>query len=299
MAEYFQKKSNWPIIAGSTAAAAAAVGTIIYLVRREDQGGGQGGGGQQGGGGGQQGGGQQGGGGQGDQGGGGGGQGDQGNLPPMFAPDLASPAWGNVPADWRPKIKAWSDALKMPHMWAFMAVVMRREAGFKANAQNTDKHEVTASQNAIANGLKRGNPPPKWAVELGQFGSGGLFGALAPYFAWIGLDEGYMPFLNRRANLIFNPDASAVFAGHYAWRVLSNYKVRDWFDLRTGWASPSVLKNDPDGTTAKGVRSRMQQDIDALGLQWLAQAPLPNPKLYPGINVTAPMFGFNPQQVDN
>ena len=207
-----------------------------------------------------------------------------------------------MPADWRMKIKQWSDASKIPYFWAFQAVVMRREAGFNPAAQNKDANEVKASQDALANGLKRGNPSPKYGQELAAFGSGGLFGALGPYFGWIGLDENYMPFLRRKAATILNADAAAVFGCHYAWRILTYYRPKNrtmtWFDLRTGWASPSALKNSPDGTTAQAVRGRMVEDINALGLQWLANAPVPVPTLYPGINVVGPMFGFSAGQED-
>ena len=218
-------------------------------------------------------------------------------MGPQWAPELASPAWGNVPAEWRAKIKTWGDASQIPYLWAFLAVVMNREAGFVANVQNMSAKETGASASAVAAGIKRGNPAPKYAEACGAFGSGGLFGALAPYFCWIGFDEGYMPFLNRKPTFMFTPDASAVFALHYAWRILSNYSVRHWMDVRTGWASPSVLKKDRDGATAGAVRTRMFEDMTKLNLLWLQNAPATAGN-YPGINKIAPMFGFNTGQAD-
>jgi hypothetical protein len=198
------------------------------------------------------------------------------------------------------KVQAAAD---IPYLWVIGSIIAHGEARFKADSHNQDAKEVTGSRNGLKNGLKRGNPKPKFADEIETFGSGGYFGGLSPYFHWIGLDEGYMPFLKRRPELVFDPAASAVFMAHYFWRItLPSYaqgRTLNFFDVRVGWASPTVLKNDPFGKTAQDVRGRMRESIQVIGWdeKWVESLPIQRTR-YRGINSVAPAMGFAPSQED-
>lgn len=224
--------------------------------------------------------------------------GSAGNPPP-----LSSSQWGAVPIDLQKTLTEVQAAAGIPYLWVYGSICAQGESAFQANAHNLSKKETKASSDGLANGLKRGNPSPKYADAIRDFGSGGLFGALSPYFHWIGLDEGYMPFLRRKPELVFQPKASAVFMAHYFWRVSAPMYAKgrrlNLFDIRVGWASPSILKNDPFGTTAQEVRGRMRESIQVIGWdeKWVESLPVAR-DAYKGIQAVAPAMGFSPAQED-
>ena len=63
---------------------------------------------------------------------------------------------------------------------------------------------------------------------------------------WIGLDEGYIPFLRRRPSLVFEPAASAVFMAHYFWRITNpSYakgRTMNFFDVRVADQFPKRVQ---------------------------------------------------------
>lgn len=66
----------------------------------------------------------------------------------------------------------------------------------------------------------------------------------------------------------------------------------DNFRVRLGWANPSVLKSDPDGTLAGQVRGRMEEDLTELGLK-IGDLPPPSSIAWPGLKaVVDAMKGF-------
>lgn len=185
----------------------------------------------------------------------------------------------------------------------YLCVVANREAEWSRTARNKSKVEVAASQRGIKNGLDRGNPLPKFSASLAEAGSGGLFGALAPYVAWTGFDEDFMPYLDEDWKVIEDPIVSAIFAAKYYQRIVGGgrYPVfansaapapEDNYRVRLGWASPDALKNDPKGKLAQGVRERFDVDLAELGLK-ISDLPPPNADKWPGLKaVIAAMQGF-------
>lgn len=220
-------------------------------------------------------------------------------------PPIGDSRWGKgVPTDFQKLVSRTQSITQIPYFWAMLTIVGHRESGFLATAHNDSPNEIEkGSRPGIERGLGRGNPAPKFVNEIKEFGSGGLFGALASSFAWIGIDKSYMPFLKRRPELMFEPEASAVFAAHYFWRVTSpgyaNGRKLTFFDVRTGWASPDALKNNPTGATAQKVRKDMLEDIQDLGWDpaWVESLPVARSK-YPGIKVVAKHFGYDTSQED-
>lgn len=184
----------------------------------------------------------------------------------------------------------------------FLTVVANRESDFSRTARNKSAVETAASKTGIEGGTKRGNPKPKFADSIAGSGSGGLFGALAPYVAWTGMDEGYMPYLNEDWPIIENPIVAAVCAAKYYQRIVTYYPTvfankgspspEDNFRIRLGWANPSKLKSDPAGTLFHNVRSRMEEDLEELGLK-ISDLPPPSSSKWPGLKaVVAGLQGF-------
>ncbi len=175
----------------------------------------------------------------------------------------------------------------------YLCVVANREAGWSRSARNSSKNEVAASRTAIELGGKRGNPTPKFADSLAGAGSGGLFGALAPYVAWTGMDEDYMPFLDEDWTVIENPVVAAICAAKYYQRIVGEgrYPVfanpsrpspEDNYRVRLGWANPSVLKSNPTGSLFQAVKKRFDEDLAALGLK-ISDLDPPNAEAWPGL----------------
>ncbi len=175
----------------------------------------------------------------------------------------------------------------------YLCVVANREASWVRSARNKDKVEVDGSQRAIDGGLKRGNPVPKYAKSLSEAGSGGLFGALAPYVAWTGMDEEYMPYIDEDWQVIEDPLVAAACAAKYYQRIVGGgrYPVfadpakpspEDNYRVRLGWANPERLKNDTNGELFQAVKGRFDEDLAELGLK-ISDLPPPNANNWPGL----------------
>ena len=229
-------------------------------------------------------------------------------APASEAPSSEAPAdpgsWGttNRGEAYRPLLTKLEAVTGMP-LRLYLCVVANREAGWSRTARNKTKVEVKASADGIDNGIKRGNPAPKFAASIRDAGSGGLFGALAPFVAWTGMDEGYMPYLDEDWPIIEDPIVSAVFAAKYYQRIVGGgrYPVfadpskpspEDNYRVRLGWASPSALKSSPNGTLFQNVKKRFDIDLAELGLKISDLSP-PNAAAWPGLKaVVAGMKGF-------
>ena len=229
-------------------------------------------------------------------------------TPASEAPASEAPAdpgsWGttNRGEAYRPLLAKLEAVTGMP-LRLYLCVVANREAGWSRTARNKTKGEVKASQDGIDNGIKRGNPAPKFAASLREAGSGGLFGALSPFVAWTGMDEDYMPYLEEDWAIIENPIVAAICAAKYYQRIVGGgrYPVHanpakpapeDNYRVRLGWASPKALKEDPGGTLFQSVKKRFDEDLAQLGLKISDLSP-PNADRWPGLKaVAAGMQGF-------
>ena len=197
---------------------------------------------------------------------------------PTPGPNPAPPGfWGTSlrGQEYRELLAKIEAVTRMP-LRLFLSVVANRESGWSRKARRKDKVETAASRRAIEAGPARGNPPPKFAASLAEAGSGGLFGALAPYVAWTGLDEGLTPYLDEDYTIVEDPIVAAICAAKYYQRIVANYPTvfatpgapvpEDNYRVRLGWASPKVLSEDPGGTLFTNVKRRMDEDLKALGL---------------------------------
>jgi len=187
--------------------------------------------------------------------------------------------WGETPLDLRPLFALMETVSGIVGSARVFAIIAYRESRFESaahngNAQN-EQDERDSSKNAYYNNVDR-NPPLKYGTEAAAFGSGGLFGALAPYFLWTGVPERskQAPLLNARPEILFQPRAAAFGAVVYMQRILANYRVDDIADIKVGWANPSLLGKGRGGATYNDVRARFLADAKTLGID-LADPSIP------------------------
>jgi hypothetical protein len=181
--------------------------------------------------------------------------------------------WGDTPPDLRPLFQLMAETSRIPGSGRLFSVIAFRESQYITAAHNgndnaqREKEERDSSRAAYKNNKDR-NPPLKYGEQAAEFGSGGLFGALAPYFLWTGVPEvgGKAPLLRAPPELVFQPRAAAFGAVVYLQRLLANYRIDDHADIKAGWASPSLLKDDRGGKKYHDVRANFLGDAMTLGI---------------------------------
>ncbi|MBK7829613.1 hypothetical protein [Nannocystis sp.] len=122
-------------------------------------------------------------------------------------------------------------------------------AAHNGNAAN-EQDERDDSRQAYVNNKGR-NPPLRYGEQAADFGSGGLFGQLAPLLP---VDRrargrGQAPLLNAPPEIMFQPRAAAFGAAVYMQRILKHYRVDDVADIKVGWANPGLLGKGRGGAT--------------------------------------------------
>ena len=218
--------------------------------------------------------------------------------------DLVS-NWGDTPTDLRPLFMLMEETSKIAGSARLFAGVAFRESQFVSSAHNGnaegEQDERDSSRAAYKNNKDR-NQPLKYGEQSAEFGSGGLFGALAPYFLWTGVPEvgNKAPLLNAPPELVFQPRAAAFGATVYLQRLLKNYRIDDHADIKVGWANPSLLGTGRGSDKYHEVRTRFLDDMKTLGID-LAHATLP-PELsasaWPGVPaVFAALVGTLPKDL--
>ncbi|MCB9703219.1 MAG: hypothetical protein H6711_15095 [Myxococcales bacterium] len=175
--------------------------------------------------------------------------------------------WGTTPTDLRPLFALMERLSGIDGAGRLFATIARRESGFVPNAHNTSKVERDASRRAYANSKDR-NPALKYGAQAAEFGSGGLFAGLAPYFLWTGVPEvgAKAPLLSSPPEIMFLPRVAGFGACVYLQRLVANYRLDDHLDVKVGWANPSLLKTGRGNATYQAVRQRFASDANALGI---------------------------------
>ncbi len=231
-------------------------------------------------------------------------------LPPLptasdVKGDLLS-NWGETPNDLRALFMLMEEVSRIQGSARVFATISYRESRFVTMAHNgnaaAEQDERDSSRRAYDNNKGR-NPPLKYGEQAADFGSGGLFGELAPYFLWTGVPEvgKKAPLLNAPPELLFQPRAAAFGAAVYMQRLLANYRVDDIADIKVGWANPSLLGSGRGSATYNDVRARFLADAQALGIDLTDAATIP-PKLdasaWPGVPaVFAALVGALPREL--
>ena len=227
-----------------------------------------------------------------------------GKTPPVLPPIELAPLpkaadvsgdlttnWGETPADLRPLFMFMEETSRIPGAARVFAVIAYRESRFVTTAHNGnatgEKDERDSSRAAYKNNKDR-NPPLVYGEQAAEFGSGGLFGLLGPYFLWTGVPEIGKKALLLRAlfELVFQPRAAAFGACVYMQRLLAQYRVDDLADIKAGWASPSLLKDDRGSAKYHDVRANFLGDAMTLGIDLTDAATVPpklDAKAWPGV----------------
>ena len=214
--------------------------------------------------------------------------------------------WGETPFDLRALFLLIEETSRIFGAARYLAIVAKRESGFVTTAHNgnaaNEQDERDDSRKAYANNKDR-NPPLRYGEQAADFGSGGLFGLLAPYFLWTGVPEvgAKAPLLNAPPEIVFQPRAAAFGAAVYMQRILKHYRVDDVADIKVGWANPGLLGKGRGGATYNDVRTRFLADAKSLGIDLADATTIPaklDPSAWPGVPaVFAGLVGALPKEL--
>ena len=214
--------------------------------------------------------------------------------------------WGETPVDLRPLFMLMEEVARIKGSARAFAGIAYHESHFVTTAHNGnaigEQDEREGSRNAYANSKGR-NPPLRYGDQAAEFGSGGLFGALAPYFLWTGVPEigKQAPLLDAAPTLVFQPRAAAFGAAVYMQRLLSQYRVDDVPDIKVGWANPGLLGKGRGGAKYQEVRTRFLEDVKKLGIDLTDVDTIPaklDASAWPGVPaVFAGLVGALPKEL--
>ena len=192
--------------------------------------------------------------------------------------------WGTTPVDLRALFLLMEESSGIVGSGRIFSAIAYGESRWIPTAHNgagdedTDQRERAASRRAYEN-RKAKNPPLKYGERAADFGSGGLFGALAPYFLWTGtVAIGHRaPLLDADPRIVFLPRVAAFGACVYLQRLLNNYRIDDHLDIKVGWASPSLLVGERrTSATTKAVRSKFSEHAATVGINLVDAATVPS-----------------------
>jgi len=198
-------------------------------------------------------------------------------LIPTASGDLET-NWGSTPKDIRPLFLHMENVSRIAGSGRIFSVIAYGESRWVHTAHNNDDRETDASRRAY-NNRKDKNPPLTYGKESGEFGSGGLFGALAPYYLWTGAPEigKRAPLLNEHPDTMFVPRYAGFAAIVYLKRLIRNWNLRDHLDIKVGWASPSLLTTKGRATqTYSDVRDKFEGHAEKVGIDLFDTATIPN-----------------------
>ena len=191
--------------------------------------------------------------------------------------------WGTTPTWVRPVLLQIEKVSGLPGAARFLAIVARGESSFTVTAHNQSKTEVDASRAAYDNAIDT-FPPLKYASRARDFGGGGLFGSLAPYFLWAGVQGelgNQAPLLQAPPEWMFAPHVAGFDAAFRMSRLLKHYPIADWPDVRAGWRSPSLLVDGYGGATHLDRRQKFIDRAASMQID-LGQFPPPDASGYTG-----------------
>ncbi len=202
------------------------------------------------------------------------------NLPPLpsegVSGDMTS-NWGTTPTDLRPLFLQMENLSTIAGSARVFAIIAARESAFVTTAHNGnaegEQDERDSSALAYKNNKDR-NPPLKYGDDAAAFGSGGLFGQLAPYFLWTGVPEvgAKAPLLSSPPTAVYEPALAAFGAVVYLQRIVQHYRTDDIADVKAGWANPQLLGSARGSPRYNETRNRFVGDAEKLGIS-LAELP--------------------------
>lgn len=185
--------------------------------------------------------------------------------------------WGTTPENLRPLFMRMEEISTIKGAGRIFSLIAYGEARWNPEARNNRDNEVAASRNAIKNRASK-NPKLAYETEAAEWGSGGLFGALAPYFLWIGVTEvgKRAPFLNDHPSEMYSPRKSAFFGMYYLQRLLRFYDIRDHLDIKAGWAGLTLLTENGRKSERYDTATRaFSQHAQAVGIDLRDESTIP------------------------
>jgi hypothetical protein len=214
--------------------------------------------------------------------------------------------WGDTPLDLRPLFMLMEESSRIVGSARLFSVIAFRESQFVTAAHNGNaqkEQDERDDSRAAYNNNKDRNPPLRHGDAAADFGSGGLFGNLAPYFLWSGVPEvgQRAPLLNAPPELVFQPRAAAFGACVHMQRLLKAYRIDDHADIKVGWASPSLLGSGRGGEAYNSVRARFFEDAINLGIDIVDTSTIPtklDASAWPGVPaVFSALVGALPKEL--
>ena len=202
--------------------------------------------------------------------------------------------WGSTPVDLRPLFLYMEEQSGIPGAGRIFSVIAYGESRWVTTAHNgngddeRDEVERAASRRAYDR-YKPSRQPLRFGEQAADFGSGGLFGALAPFFLWTGVNEvkSRAPLLTADPRTMFLPRVAGFAACVYLMRLLRYYQIDDVFDIKVGWASPSLLVGEKrSSATTKAVRSKFSTHATTVGIDLWDSATVPavlTVEAFPGV----------------
>lgn len=249
-------------------------------------------------------------------------------LPLPTAADVSASAkdletnWGSTPRELRPLFMLMEEVSAIRGSGRIFSVISYGEARWKTTARNgdgdtaRDKRERIGSLRAWNRLAKcqqtyrpeeseegfpgtpdfhclpgeTPNVPLKYGNRAADFGSGGLFGALAPYFLATGLPEvgkSQMPLRDSDPRIVHLPRVAGFGAAVYLERLINNYTIDDHLDIKVGWGCPCWLVGDArEGNSRKRVRDYFAEHFAEVGIDRSDTSTIPealNADDWPGV----------------
>lgn len=191
--------------------------------------------------------------------------------------------WGDTPQDLRPFFLFLEEKSGIKGSGRIFSIISAQESAHVASAHNDDDNETYWSCKAYVR--RRGNfphAPLAYGVDAALYGSGGHFGALAPYFLWTGVVElrENAPLLGYPPEVMNLPRVAGYGACVYLYRTLRYHQVEDHADIKVGWASPSYLRApERGGSSYLKIRTRFFERADKMGIDLDDESTIPGPVL--------------------
>ena len=202
--------------------------------------------------------------------------------------------WGSTPGELRPLFLWMENSSGIRGSGRLFAVIAYGESRWVPSARNgdgdtaLDERERVGSRRAWKY-LREAGFPLKHGEAAAEYGSGGLFGALSPYFLATG-----RPDIGKRAPLRDACPDVCLIARVAAWgavvymqRLLDHYRIDDHADIKVGWASPSyLLSKNRGGDGYKTSHAKFERHAKEVGIDLTHTGTIPktlSTERWPGV----------------
>ena len=216
--------------------------------------------------------------------------------------------WGKTPEEMRPLFMWMEEVSTIKGSGRIFAVISWGESRWVPTARNGDGNTALDEKERIGSRrawkyLNDAGFPMKHGEAAAEYGSGGLFGALSPYFLATGRRKvgTRAPLKDACPDVCLIPRVAAWGAVVYLAGLLRYYRIEDHLDIKVGWASPSYLsEKNYGGADWKRVREKFDRHAkNDVGIDFGHTATIPK-KLsldnFPGVLETfATMVGTLPR----